>query len=252
MYQPESITLPPNVPDAIAAEARQWIAGYYAHCTALDDCVADLLTTLRETGIEDNTIFVFTSDHGDMLGSHGMDKKQKPWEESIRVPFLLQYPAMFGNIGQELDALIDTADIMPTLLSLCGLPIPETVEGVDYAAYLQGGDDPSGGAALLSCPHPFGQWSRARGGREYRGIRTRRYTYVRSLDGPWLLYDNETDPYQLDNLIDKSEHSHIQAELETILQAKLKARNDEFLPGAAYLERWGYEVDETGTVPYTW
>ncbi len=251
-YQPETLTLRPNVPDASAPQAREWIAGYYAHCTALDDCVADLLDTLRETGLEENTLFVFTSDHGDMLGSHGMVKKQQPWEESLRIPFLLRYPAMFGHTGRTLDARIDTPDIMPTLLGLCDLPIPDTVEGLDYSSYLQGGEDPSDGAALLACHHPFGQWPVSKGGREYRGLRVRRYTYCRDLNGPWLLYDNEADPYQLNNLVNQPDYANLQADLETQLQGKLEANNDEFLPGMEYIRRWGYEVDETGTVPYTW
>ena len=90
---------------------------------------------------------------------------------------------------------------MPTLLGLCGLPIPSTVEGIDFSAYLQGGPDPSDGSALLQCPHPFGQWWTGVGGRSYRGLRTRRHTYVRALEGPWLLYDNEADPFQQDNLV---------------------------------------------------
>ena len=73
--------------------------------------MGSLRQTLAETGLTDNTILVFTSDHGDMLGSHGMDKKQKPWEESIRIPFLLHYPALFGREGRELDARIDIPGI---------------------------------------------------------------------------------------------------------------------------------------------
>ena len=94
-YKSEEIELRPNVPEADAETAREWLAGYYSHCTALDDCVGDLLQTLEETALDEDTIFLFFSDHGDMVGSHGMDNKQKPWDESIRVPFLLRYPARF-------------------------------------------------------------------------------------------------------------------------------------------------------------
>ncbi|MDE0811170.1 MAG: sulfatase-like hydrolase/transferase, partial [Alphaproteobacteria bacterium] len=220
------------------------------HCTALDDCMADLLQTLEDQGIDDNTLVLFFSDHGDMLGSQGWDKKQKPWEESIRVPFLLRYPALLGCEGRQVDALIDIPDIMPTLLGLCQLNIPESVEGLDFSAYLRGGDDPSDGAALLSCPHPFGQWHRQIGGREYRGLRTKRYTYARSLDGPWLLYDNERDPYQLENLVDSPDAADLLKELDQHLSKRLALMGDEFLPGDDYLQQWGYEVDEKGTVPY--
>ena len=251
MYDPNSIELRPNVPPEMAEEARNWIAGYYAHCTALDDCLGALLQTLEDEGLAENTIFVFTSDHGDMLGSQGEVKKQRPWEESIRVPFLLRWPQRFGWQGREVDALLDTPDILPTLLSLTDIPIPDTVEGRDFSATIEGGEDPSGGAALIYCPHPFGQFLRPDGGREYRGLRTRNHTYARDLNGPWLLYDNEADPYQLDNLVNRASVSSIQAELEAQLQRKLSDRGDEFLPGQTYIERWNYRLDRTGTVPFS-
>lgn len=252
MYSADDIQLRPNVPEGMAAQAREWLAGYYAHCTALDDCVGDLLATLDEAGIADDTIFVFTSDHGDMLGSQGQTKKQRPWDESIRVPFLLRYPGRFGREGSRHPGLLDTVDLMPTLLSLCGLPIPWSVEGLDFAPYLESGEDPSGGAALIQCIHPFGQFASVDGGRAYRGLRTRRYTYVRTLDGPWLLYDNETDPYQMTNLAGKREYAALQRSLDARLDRMLDEREDEFLPGLVYARRWGYELDETGTVPYEW
>jgi len=236
-----------------AARLEDDLAGYYAHCTALDTCIGDLRDTLRECGLEENTVFCFTSDHGDMLGSHGRFKKQQPWEEAIRVPFLLSYPALLGCEGRQAEAPIDAPDIMPTLLGLCGLDIPDTVEGLDYAGYLRGGENPSDGAALLMCPQPFGQWSAPQhGGRAYRGLRTRRYTYTRALDGPWLLYDNDEDPYQLHNLVGDPEYAAFVQELDARLQRKLDALGDEFLPGLEYIRQWGYPVDETGTVPYKW
>lgn len=252
LYSPDDVVLRPNVPDSMAAEAREWLAGYYAHCSALDACIADLLGTIRECGLEDDTVFVFTSDHGDMLGSQGEAKKQRPWEESIRVPFLLRYPGLPGWDPRRSEALIDAQDVMPTLLGLCGLPIPDSVEGLDYSGHIRGGPDFSDGAALLTCVHPFGQWQRERhGGREYRGIRTHRYTYVRDLDGPWVLYDNTEDPYQLENLVDHPGSLPVRQKLDALLDEKLEANDDAFLPGMDYIEQWGYTVDENGTVPYT-
>ncbi len=152
---------------------------------------------------------------------------------------------------KELDALIDVPDILPTLLGLCNIPIPETVEGLDFSNYMQDGEDPSDGAAVIICPHPFGEWVRRQHGKEYRGLRTRRYTYVRTLEGPWLLYDNNEDPYQLNNLIDNPTYSRLQQDLDVHLQQKLDAMRDEFLPGMDYIRKWNYTVTETGTVPYT-
>ncbi len=252
MYDPETIELRPNVPPEMAEEARDWIAGYYAHCTALDDCLGSLLQTLEEEGLAENTIFVFTSDHGDMLGSQGEVKKQRPWEESIRVPFLLRWPQRFGREGRAVNALLDTPDILPTLLSLTDIPIPETVEGRDFSATIEGGQDPSGGAALIYCPHPFGQFLRVDGGREYRGLRTLSHTYARDLNGPWLLYDNHNDPFQLNNLVNRAELQALQTDLDALLHRKLAERGDEFLPGESYIQKWNYTLDGTGTVPFSW
>ena len=251
MYEASEIALRPNVPAEMADEAREWLAGYYAHCSAIDRSVADIVATLDELELAEDTVLVFASDHGDMLGSQGTERKQKPWEESIRVPFLLRYPAKYGREAREVDPFLNAHDIMPTLLGVCGVPIPPTVEGRDFSAALRGEEVESEGA-LLACFHPFGEWHRGIGGREYRGIRTARYTYCRALDGPWLLYDNETDPYQLENLVDRPEYADAQSELDALLQRELDAIGDDFLPGMTYINRWGYPLDDSGTVPFRW
>jgi len=250
LYDPEALTLRPNVPARLEERVRQDLAGYYAHCTAIDDCVGRLLEALDELDLAENTIVVFTSEHGDLLGSHGAYKKQQPYEESVRIPFLLRWPGERGTEGRVSKAPMNSWDVMPTLLGLCDFEIPEAVEGIDFSAHVRGGPDPSDGAAFIHCPAPFGQWSRQRGGKEYRGLRTDRYTYVRDLDGPWLLFDNKTDPYQLENLVDRPEHAELQAELDAWLDRRLEANGDTFEPAEVYIERWGYKVDETGTVPY--
>lgn len=251
MYPKENVDLRSNVPAEMADRARKDIAGYYAHCTALDDCTGDLLKTIDELGIAEDTIFVYTSDHGDMLGSQGQQRKQRPWDESIRVPFLLRYPRALGESGREMTFPINSPDIMPTMLSFCGVDIPETVEGRDRSGRIITNDDGGEVAALLSCHSPFGEWTRKNGGREFRGVRTVRYTYTRTLDGPWLLFDNEQDPEQLDNLCNKPEHADLQAHLETLLQRELDHANDEFLPGEEYIKQWNYAVNENGTMPTT-
>ncbi len=248
-YDPAALELPPNVPREAEQWARRDLAGYYAHCTALDEALGNLLTALEEDGLLDDTLFVFTSDHGDMLGSQGLGRKQKPWDESIRVPMLLHAPALFGREGRELTYPITSVEIMPTLLELCGLPSPDTCDGESRAAHLLGGPKPDD-AALLACYAPFGEWNRSNGGREFRGLRTERYTYVRDLDEPWLLYDNQEDPYQLRNLISAPDYEQIRKQLDERLHAKLASARDDFLPADEYIQQWGYEVDERGAVPY--
>ncbi len=251
MYEASEIALRPNVPAEMADEAREWLAGYYAHCGAIDKSVADIMATLDALNMAEDTVLVFASDHGDMLGSQGAERKQQPWEESIRVPFLLRYPAEFGREAREVEPFLNAHDIMPTLLSVCGLPIPASVEGRDFSPAMRGESVECQGG-LLVCFHPFGEWHRGLGGREYRGIRTARYTYCRALDGPWLLYDNETDPYQLENLVERPEYADAQSELEALLQRELDAIGDDFLPGMSYINRWNYPLDDTGTVPFRW
>lgn len=247
---PAQIALRQNVPPERAADARRDLAGYYAHCAALDDCMARLLSTMKDLGIDDNTLIIFTSDHGDMIWSHDSEKKQQPWEESCRVPLLFRYTAKFGRSPKAVSATIATEDIAPTVMRICGLTPPRSVQGLDFSGTMSGGKDPSDGAALVLCPAPFGQWSRSRGGREYRAIRTQRYTYARDLNGPWLLFDNQTDPYQLTNLIGKPEFAALQKEMDSWLSRKLARTGDRFEPAEAYIRKWGYRVDATGTVPY--
>ncbi len=248
MYDPSKLTLRPNVPAAMTI--RDDLAGYYAHISALDDCLRDLLRTLQECGLYDNTMVVFTSDHGDMLGSQGQHRKQRPYDESIRVPLLVRWPAGLGTVPRIVDMPIGTPDLMPTLLGLCGIPIPKTVEGLDLSGHLKGGAPPADPAALIACYAPFGEFTRAQGGREFRGVRTRRYTYVRDLNGPWLLFDNQSDPYQLRNLIADSAATSLRKRLDATLRRKLESMHDEFRPGEEYVKKWGYVVDKNGTVPY--
>lgn len=250
-YETRDIELRPNVPEIDSEKAKSELKGYYAHINALDDCIAMLLKAIDENNIKKNTIFVFTSDHGDMLHSQGMQKKQKPYDESILVPFLLRYPEIHGSRSKVIEAPINTPDILPTLLGLCNIEIPASVEGDDFSKYLKGKKNLKDNYALITSVSPFGQWMRINGGVEYRGIRSKQYTYVRKLDGPWLLFDNLADPFQQNNLAGNPEYSKLQGKLDKALNNKLLERNDDFLHGQYYIEKWGYEVDETGTVPYT-
>ena len=250
MYSPEDIKLPPNVPESAREKARKDLAGYYAHCTALDDAFADLLRTLDETGLATNTIVVFTSDHGDMLFSQNQQRKQRPWEESARVPMLIRLPDSFGIKPQRLSATINSEDVMPTLLSLCGVAVPKSVEGLDFSPALRGGKDPSDGGTIIRCVSPFGEYARRNGGREYRALRTADYTYARDLNGPWLLYDNRHDPYQTNNLVGMAVHRNLQEELDQRLQRRLAAQRDDFRSGPEYVRKWNYKVDANETAMY--
>jgi arylsulfatase A-like enzyme len=224
--------------------------GYYSHITALDDCIGKIWKAVKDAGIEKNSIIVFTADHGDLLGAHGSWNKQQPYEESIRVPFLIHYPAAMGITAKTSSVLLNTPDIMPTLLGFSNIPVPATVEGKDLSAIIMGKRKDDINETLISCVQPFGQWSRNAGGKEYRGIVTKQFTYVRDLNGAWLMFDNIKDPFQVDNLVNKPGFKEVQNDLNARLNNKLHERKDTFRPGMEYVKKWNYVVDETETVPY--
>jgi len=247
-FDESRISLRPNVPKALEGQARRDLAGYYAHGAALDSCFGSLLRALDELRLSEDTIVVFTSDHGDMLHSHGMSFKQRPWDESVRVPFLLRLPSSKEPSTRE--EAIDAPDIMPTILSLCGLPVPSSVEGKDLSASALGGPcDENALDAFLLHVYAFHQcfgWDKA----EWRAVRTPKHTYAVAHEGPWLLYDNVADPFQTRNLAGEKEFAVLQRELDAKLRRMLAARKDAFLKGAEYVKSFGHALDARGDATY--
>jgi len=129
MYKGRNLTDRPNVPDNNTERLLQ----YYAMTTSLDLCMGRITDALDKAGISEDTIVVFSSDHGDMLGSQGHKLKQRPWEESINIPFIIRYPRKI-NAGQRRDWIVSSVDIMPTLLGICDISIPSQVQGWDYSS----------------------------------------------------------------------------------------------------------------------
>lgn len=248
LYPPEDIVLRPNVSPEQEARSRTELQGYYAHCTAIDACVGDLYKTLEDEDIAEDTIFIFTSDHGDMHGSQGQKSwtKQVPWDESIRVPFLCRYPAIHDGHRKVVTSL-NTPDILPSILSLAGIEIPATIEGEDLSGFFTGTrkEEPER-CCLFMAVAPFGPTIKA-----YRGIRNAQYTYVIDSDAPWLLYDNQADPYQMHNLIDDPEYAGLRSELHAELKRQLEQNNDNMLSREDAVKKWGYAVGNGICIPYT-
>ncbi len=220
LYPVDQIEVRPNVPaelitPALLEDHRQ----YYAHISALDQEIGRLLDKLDELGIADNTIVVYSSDHGDMLGSLGYVAKDKPWEESIHVPFVIRWPAGIPA-NRQLDTLFSTVDITPTLLSLAGVPAPAQMQGLDLSHVFKGQAGSVPDSVLLMSIRP-GTLPYGNDAGDWRGVRTLDYTYARRVEEagltPWLLYDNRNDPYQMTNLINDPGHSGIRAELDAVL-----------------------------------
>jgi arylsulfatase A-like enzyme len=187
---------------------------YYASIETLDHCLGKILVELESTGQLDNTIIIFTSDHGDNLGSHRQLGKQLPFEESISIPYLIRYPKKIKP-STITDALLSPVDIMPTVLSLAGVPCPE-VDGKDISAAAMGRDMDMQDAVLIMKSIPLSTNWIHNGNGAWRGVRTKRYTYARKSDTkkPWMLFDNLQDPFQMNNLIDDPAYAELWKELD--------------------------------------
>ena len=202
--------------------------GYHAHVTAVDAEMGRLMKRLDGLGIADDTIVVYTSDHGSMLGSQGVGGKRQPFEESIRVPFVIRWPAVVPP-GRCEDGLLGAIDLMPSLCSLAGLGVPKSCVGTDLSSAMRGERGPRPASQFLM---HISKRNASGGERHpapiFRGVTTGRYTYAVYPDRPWCLFDNERDPYQMRNLIDERSSADVRAGLRRLLADWLKEAEDPF------------------------
>ncbi len=249
VYHPESLTMRPNWIEGTKGGGPKEIAAYYAAITANDAQIGRLMKVLRELGLEENTIVMFTSDHGNMLGSHGKILKRKPWEESIGVPGILRYPAKVKG-GRQSEILFSHVDIAPTLLSLCGLRVPAHMQGVDLSPTVLGKSQEGPSSAFFQI---FGPYHAGGVLHAWRGVRTQQTMYARTKSGPWVLYDLQNDPYEMNNLVNELKAASLRAGLDSLIEEWMnKLRDSWSLDWAATVEDGGrlynyrtfYTVDE--------
>ncbi len=227
------IQLRPNVPpvERIENQARKDLAGYYSMIENIDYNLGRLRRTLEQTGLWANTHIVFFSDHGDMHGSHGIVRKSVPHEESIRIPFLLAgCREHYTFRGGAHDALINHVDIAPTTLGLCGIDVPDWMEGFDYSDYRRYGEgtpltgEPDS-AYLQQCVHKRGSGV----DRPWRAIVTRDGWKYACLEGqPYMLFNLNEDPYELANHATDGRYAAIRARLQDRLAAWINDTGDDF------------------------
>lgn len=201
-HKPESIELRPNVPpvERVQNSARNDLAGYYAQIENLDHNVGRILEYLEESGLAHNTWVFFFSDHGDMHGSHGYTRKSSPWEESIRIPMIVQAPTGH-QCPQTSTVPMNHVDIGSTSLGLCGLTSPDTCQGTDWSHELLP-DKPAPAelpdSAFLQ--HVYRKRFECLN-RTWRGIRTTDgWKYIVLEGQPFALFNLNEDPYELNNL----------------------------------------------------
>jgi arylsulfatase A-like enzyme len=208
--------------------------GYYALTAAVDEQVGRLLSAIDNAGMRDNTIVVFTSDHGEMLGAHGRVFKMTFYEESARTPLLIRWP---GHIpAASSDACISTVDLMPTLLGLAGRDIPKAVEGRNLSRLVLGKGGPEPEAALLQGMGHTYLW---KDGFEWRALRDQRFTYARyRRDGRELLFDNVADPIQQHDLAQVEAHRDNLKRLRNQMNQRLESIGDTFEKCSWYRDRF--------------
>lgn len=239
LYDPAKITLRPTVRDT--PQHRRMYQGYMAMISSLDRAFGWLMTKLDEKQLAQNTIVVFTSDHGDLLMSYDWPRaKSRPEHGSCRVPLLVRFPDRLKP--RVSDLLIGTFDLMPTLLSMMNLPVPDTCQGHDLAkAIAEGRDDAVAFQPLFYIPN------------DWRGIYTRRYTYAFSVrrggggedvESRQLydrLYDRQQDPWEARNLYDAPEYAPLRERLHDQTLAWMKRFNDTGLTWEIILTRTVHE-----------
>ncbi len=158
---------------------------YCAVIELIDDQVGRIIEALERRGMGDNTYVVFASDHGEMLGDHGMYTKSLPYEAALRVPLIAAGPGIPG--GRTSDALVELIDVNPTLCALGGLPAQEGLDARDFGAVLTGerSTHREEGASAL---------------RQFRLVRTAEYKLVSHETGETELYDLKNDPEERENV----------------------------------------------------
>lgn len=211
---------------------RRNVRNYFACVTGVDEQIGKILDKLEETGQAENTIVIFTADHGEMMGSHGLLQKVVYYEESLRVPFIARWPE---KIKSEKSGLhLSVPDIMPTLLGLMGIneEIPSDLEGNDYSKTFRGIPEEKPEFTL----YINSSFSSALGG--MRGLRNDRYTFViqRNNSGEitnTILFDNKNDPFQLNNIA--RYHPTLVSKFTSQIFEKLEKIND---PWITYAPRY--------------
>lgn len=237
---PADIRLRRNVPAVpwVQDRARLNLAGYYAMIENLDYNLGRIRQALMAMGVDRDTYVVFFSDHGDMMGSHAQFGKSTPWEESIRVPFIIHRAGGSYNmrVGRT-DAVINHVDIAPTTLGLCGIPVPEGMVGFDYSARCIHPNEPEHkgpprvdaepqSAYLQQIPPKPHQHTTSK---PWRGVVTcDGWKYVCTKGNDWLLFNTAEDPYEQANYVYNASFQNQKERCHQLLSEWIDTTGDRF------------------------
>lgn len=217
---------------AISTEERwrQYLHVYGQFVEHCDDSVGSILAALRERCLEEETVVIYTSDHGDAAAAHKLRGKHVPYEEAVAVPFIIRWKGNLPEGVVDETHLVSGIDIFSTVCDFAGAEVPAGVGGSSIREVI---DDPSRpGRDMVAIeigrhPRPQGTAPRA----DCRIVRTPRYKYMRFETAEEMLFDMDDDPGEMSNLAGRPEHSDTLLELRRLLEDHLTDTNDPFVMG---------------------
>ncbi len=230
-YNANYLKLRPNVPKipGLTDNWRKELAGAYAMINNLDWNIGRIRETLRDLNLDENTFIFYFGDHGDMHGSQGMSRKTNPFEESIRIPFIVHNPFSYAY-NRLLDAPLNHVDIAPTTLGVCDIDVPDWMEGFDYSHYVRARSaksDKEPDSAFIQSVIASGHYDSI--DKPWRGVVTKDgWKYVCFEGMEWLLFNLNNDPYELMNLVHNPKYKNQRKRLNERLKKWIVDTDDEF------------------------
>lgn len=202
---------------------QRYMQDYLATIAAVDDGVGRVLDYLKEHGLEENTIVVYTSDQGFYMGEHGWFDKRFMYEESLKTPLMIRYPKEI-KAGTESGALVQNLDFAPTFLDYAGVEVPADMQGESFRQLVSGKTDDWRDAIYYT----YYEYPSIHMVKRHYGIRTDRYKLIHfyyDID-EWELYDLEKDPKEMQNVYDDPSYADIREELHKKLDEIRKKYKD--------------------------
>ncbi|WP_309397450.1 sulfatase family protein [Cerasicoccus maritimus] len=241
LYPDDNLPYRPNVEDKQKHTPKQheFYRHYHGHISAVDRELGRMMDALDAAGIADDTILIYTSDHGSSFGSNGVYNKGNPYDEAVRVPFIVRWPGKV-SAGAIADHNLGTIDLVPTLCGLAGFEAAEHCAGQDFTkAFLGQPGAPDPESQFLAINNFKRNYYRSRlmdnertAFNPFRAVRGKRYTFAVDRFGDWFLYDNKADPFQLKNLADDPAYAKVRDQMAAELDAWLAKAEDPFIDEA--------------------
>ncbi len=210
-----------------ARSLEEMVKDYYAGIVAADENVGRLFKALTDLGQLDNTVIMFSSDHGFFMGEWRKYDKRLMHEPSIRVPMLVRYPKMI-RAGSTNDRMTLNLDIAPTFLEMAGVSIPKHMQGQSMVPLLKGEDPNNWRKDWL---YEYYEWPGAHNVRKNRGVRTDRYKFIHYYEAPeeFEMYDLQEDPGENHNLYGNAKYASLASDLRGRLEELRKETDDHYV-----------------------